>query len=259
MQFMKMTPEQRSALDEYNKAMNAGRGPLVDMRGANFGPGQKEVAKDLAGPVGQRAEASLSTAEGAVETMNNANMVREALNKGQVIAGPMAGVRMKWAQLKNVAGFGDTQQLESTRTAIQGLASLTLDSRASLKGQGQITEGETKLLERARSGNIEEMTVDELQVVVDVSQRLAERQWGNHQHLLGLMRDDPAAQAALRYYQPRSSLPGGVRRGSSPSPKKADPAGQAPPQSFSFSAPNGKTYTFPDAASMAKAKKAMGL
>lgn len=197
--------------------------PVVDMSGMQIGT--KEVAKDLAGPVGQRADASLSMAEGAVETMTNANMVRNALNKGMVIAGPMAGIRMKWAQIKNLAGFGDTAQLEATRNAIQGLASLTLDSRASLKGQGQITEGETKLLERARSGNIEDMTVDEIQTVVDVSQRLATRQWENHQNLLGIMKDDPAAQASLRYYKPRSMLPGAVGRGSAKAQTKDEPSG----------------------------------
>ena len=197
--------------------------PVVDMSGMQIGT--KEVAKDLAGPVGQRADASLSMAEGAVETMTNANMVRNALNRGMVIAGPMAGIRMKWAQIKNLAGFGDTAQLEATRNAIQGLASLTLDSRASLKGQGQITEGETKLLERARSGNIEDMTVDEIQTVVDVSQRLATRQWENHQNLLGIMKDDPAAQASLRYYKPRSMLPGAVGRGSAKAQTKDEPSG----------------------------------
>lgn len=164
--------------------------------------GAKDAAKSLAAPIGDRAEASLSLAEGATETMANANMVRNALNNGQVIAGPMAGVRLKWAQLKSVAGVGDTEELEQTRTTIQGLASLTLDSRAALKGQGQITEGETRLLERARSGNIDEMTIQELHTVVDISQRLAARQWERHNNLLSTMRNDPNAAASYQYYVP---------------------------------------------------------
>ena len=129
---------------------------------------------------------------------------------------------MKWAQLKNLVGFGDTQQLEDTRSTIQSLAGLTLDSRASLKGQGQMTEGETKLLERARSGNIEDMTVDELQTVVDISQRLAGRQWEKHQNLLGIMKDDPTAAASYKYYVPSVNLPGALTRSGQPKPKTVD-------------------------------------
>jgi hypothetical protein len=175
-------------------------------------PGAKKAAESLASPIGARAEASLSLAEGAAETMTNANMIRQALDKGLVIAGPAAGLRMKWAQLQNLAGVGNPEQLQQTRNTIQGLAALTLDSRASLKGQGQITEGETKLLERARSGNIEDMTVEELQIVVDVSQRLASRQWQRHEQLLNVMRDDPNAAASFRYYVPSVQLPQPVGR-----------------------------------------------
>jgi hypothetical protein len=171
------------------------------------------VAKSLSAPVGQRAEASLAKAEGAVGMMENANMIREALNTGNVIAGPLAGVRTKFAQVLELAGAGDKEKLINTRSAIQGLASLTLESRAELKGQGQVTDTETKLLERARSGNIEDMTVAELQQVVNVSQRLANRLWSGHQNLLKTMSTDPAATDSMRYYQPTAALPSALGEG----------------------------------------------
>jgi competence protein ComGC len=201
--YMAMTPEQKAAFEKLQKIKTPSTNVAVNA----------PVAKSLAGPVGQRAEASLAKAEGATGMMDSANMVREALNSGNVIAGPLAGPRLKFAQVLDMAGAGDKDKLVNTRTAIQGLATLTLESRAELKGQGQVTENEQKLLERARSGNIEDMTISELQQVVNISQRLAGRLWSNHQTLLKTMETDPAAADSLRYYRPTGELPKPVGEG----------------------------------------------
>jgi hypothetical protein len=87
----------------------------------------------------------------------------------------------------------------------KGLAGLTLESRGELKGQGQVTDTETKLLERARSGDTT-LTLDELQQVVNVSQRLAKRLWSNHENLLKTMEKDPAAKDSIEYYRPTGRL-----------------------------------------------------
>jgi hypothetical protein len=206
------TPEitaQIAGLDRMIGGAEKGRGTTVTAIATNSPAG-----KSLAAEVGQRANASLVKAEGAAGIMESANMVREALNTGNVIAGPLAGPRMKFAQVLELAGAGDKEKLVNTRTAIQGLATLTLESRAELKGQGQVTENEQKLLERARSGNIEDMTVAELQQVVNVSQRLSNRLWSNHQTMLKTMESDPAAKDVIRYYYPTSTLPPAVGQSS---------------------------------------------
>lgn len=204
--YMNMTPEQKAAFEKLQKIKQANVSASATAAGSPTG-------KSLSAPVGQRAEASLVKAEGAAGIMENANMVREALNTGNVIAGPLAGVRTKFAQVLEVAGAGDKQKLVNTRNTIQGLASLTLESRAELKGQGQITDTETKLLERARSADIGELTIPELQQVVNISQRLANRMWSNHQSLLRTMRTDPAAADSIRYYEPTMSLPQAIGEG----------------------------------------------
>lgn len=201
--YMAMTPEQKAAFERLQKIKTPGTNVSVNA----------PVAKSLAGPVGQRAEASLAKAEGAVGMMESANMVREALNTGNVIAGPLAGARTKFAQVLDLAGAGDKEKLIATRQAVQGLATMTLESRAELKGQGQVTENEQKLLERARSGNIEDMTITELQQVVNISQRLANRLWSGHQTLLKTMETDPAAADSLRYYRPTGALPQAIGEG----------------------------------------------
>lgn len=208
--YMNMTPEQKAAFVEFQKLNK----PTTNI---NVSATNTPAGKSLAAPIGQRAEASLVKAEGATEMMNAANSVREALNSGNVIAGPGAGIRTKFAQVLEMAGVGDKEKLTATRTAIQGMADLTLQSRAELKGQGQITDAETKLLERARSGDIGDMTLAELQTVVNVSQRLAGRLWSNHQTLMGTMKTDPAAADVYKYYTPTAVMPQALGEGKSSS------------------------------------------
>jgi hypothetical protein len=159
----------------------------------------------LSEPVGKRVDASLAKAEGASGLMENANMIQEALNTGKVIVGPMAGARTTIAQLLNMAGADNQAQLQNSLSVAKGLAGLTLESRGELKGQGQVTDTETKLLERARSGDTT-LTLDELQQVVNVSQRLAKRLWSNHENLLKTMEKDPAARDSIEYYRPTGRL-----------------------------------------------------
>lgn len=200
--YMAMSPEQKAAFEKLQKIKTPSTNVSVNT----------PTGKSLAAPVGARAETSLAKAEGSVGMMENANLVREAINTGNVIAGPLAGTRLKFQQVLDLAGAGDKEKLAATRTAIQGLAAMTLESRSELKGQGQVTENEQKLLERARSGNIDDMTIPELESIVDTSQRLANRMWSNHQTLLKTMKDDPNAADSLRYYQPTSALPQALTR-----------------------------------------------
>jgi len=206
--YLAMSPEDRAAFEKL-QGLNK---PTTNI---NVSATTSPAGKSLAAPIGQRAEASLVKAEGAADIMNTANTVREALNTGNVIAGPGAGIRTKFAQVLELAGVGDKEKLTATRTAIQGMADLTLQSRAELKGQGQITDAETKLLERARSGDIADMTIAELQTVVNVSQRLAGRLRSNHQTLMDTMKNDPAAADVYRYYTPTAPMPQPLGEGKS--------------------------------------------
>jgi len=82
-----------------------------------------------------------------------------------------------------------------------------LASRADLKGQGQITDMETKLLERAKSADIGDLTIGELHQIVNTAQKVSNRLWSNHQTLLKTMESDPEAASARKYYAPTGSIP----------------------------------------------------
>jgi hypothetical protein len=203
--YMKMTPDQKAAFERLQKIKSPGTNVSVNT----------PVSKSLSEPVGKRVDASLAKAEGASGLMENANMIQEALNTGKVIVGPMAGARTTIAQLLNMAGADNQAQLQNSLSVAKGLAGLTLESRGELKGQGQVTDTETKLLERARSGDTT-LTLDELQQVVNVSQRLAKRLWSNHENLLKTMEKDPAAKDSIEYYRPTGRLPEPVSSAKSP-------------------------------------------
>jgi hypothetical protein len=206
--YMAMSPAEKLAFEKLQKI----KSPSVTATATSTTP----VAKSLSEPVGKRVDASLAKAEGAAGLMENANMIQEALNSGKVIVGPMAGPRTTIAQLLNMAGADNQAQLQNSLSVAKGLAGLTLESRGELKGQGQVTDTETKLLERARSGDTT-LTLDELQQVVNVSQRLARRLWGNHENLLKTMEKDPAARDSIEYYRPTGRLPEPVSSAKSPS------------------------------------------
>ena len=206
--YMAMNPEEKAAFEKLQKIKAPGT--TIDARVTS------PTGKSLSEPVGKRVDASLAKAEGAAGLMENANMIQEALNSGKVIAGPMAGARTTIAQLLNMAGADNQAQLQNSLSVAKGLAGLTLESRGELKGQGQVTDTETKLLERARSGDTT-LTLDELQQVVNVSQRLARRLWSNHENLLKVMEKDPAARDSIEYYRPTGRLAEPVSSSKSPS------------------------------------------
>ena len=208
--YMGMTPEQKSTFEKLQKIKSPGSTTNVSI--------SSPTGKSLSEPVGKRVDASLAKAEGAAGMMENANMIREALNTGNIIAGPLSGPRTKFAQVLAAAGAGDKEKLQNTLSVTKGLAGLTLESRGELKGQGQITDPETKLLERARSGDMD-LTLDEMQQVVNISQRLSKRLWENHQNLLKTMEKDPAAAGSIEYYRPTGQLAAPVAVGKTPAEK----------------------------------------
>ena len=99
-----------------------------------------------------------------------------------------------------INGADDTEILANTRGTIQGLAQFTLSGRSALKGQGQISDFEGKLLEKAASGNIEDMTLPEIKVISDTAKRVAKVQAGTHKRNMSVMRSKPELQGVADFY-----------------------------------------------------------
>jgi len=134
--------------------------------GGTFG---KAVADAAAGNLTKQVE----NATAATDVMRNTNQVLSALNTGKVMAGPAT----KWRVMAQQVFADNPEKLVATRATIQGLAKLALGARQSLKGQGPITEGEQNLLRQAESGDIDNLTVAEIRLIVEGTQRNAKRDY----------------------------------------------------------------------------------
>ena len=111
---------------------------------------------------------SQAAAQGAVDNKTtNANMLK-LLDTNKVIAGPAANFGLVINQV-----FGkDPEKLVATRGIIKGLAETTVQARKQFKGQGQISDFETRTLEKAVSGNIDNLTVAEIRAVISANNKM---------------------------------------------------------------------------------------
>lgn len=157
---------------------------------------QKTLLGSVADKVGGDIGNLPGQARSAVASITSVHQIRGALDSGGVMAGPVTGKQVWLNQLATKLGFpSDQEGLNQTRKVIQGAAELALQSRGMLKGQGQITENEQRLLDRARSVDVESMSVGEIRQVLDVVERAQRniieqsREWG------AIYGKDPAAQS----------------------------------------------------------------
>ena len=169
----------------------------------------KEVDKEI----GQQMTESRNAALGAVETVDAANRIDQALTSGAVSLGPTATIRNKIDQVSQLVGVGGkdvTERLVNTRNVIRGLAQFAISARKALKGQGQVSDFEGRLLLRAEAGEIDDMTMPELKSFIGVTRKLATRQYQQHQMNLERFRATPDMQNRVPFFEvPPLPEPGG--------------------------------------------------
>lgn len=175
-----------------------------------------KTGESIAGQIGPMVKDSYNAAQGAVQTADAANRVVQAVDSGKVVAGPFANGRLSALQVASLLGVGgkdSAEQIANTRQAIRGLAEMTLQGRKQMTGQGQITESEGKLAERAMSGDIS-MTPAEIKQLANASRRAAQFTYQQHQNQLRNMRSRPDLQGMAGFYEtapfPGSDLTSGV-------------------------------------------------
>ena len=186
--------------------------PRVDVKYG--GSMASELGKGTAGVLSSGRD----KAESAVESIKQGHQILQTLDAGTSYVGPGASIKLKAAQIAPMLGFKpDEAGLRNTRELIVGLANQTLNSRGLLKGQGQITEYEQKTLQKAKSGEIDDMTADEIRALVRVNERASRAQIANHARLVGALGKNPQYSEALPFFQ--IDMPPDY------SPTKAAPAG----------------------------------
>lgn len=164
---------------------------------------ENRMGESLAGQVGPMVKDSYTAALGAIQTADAANRVLQAASSGKLISGPMADTRMTVAQMADTLGMGgaDTaEKIANTRAAIRGLSEMTLQGRKQMSGQGAITESESKLAERAMSGDIS-MTAAEIRQLANAARRAAQFTYDLHQSQLKNMDQDQSLGGLSKFYR----------------------------------------------------------
>ena len=165
-----------------------------------------KVGEGVAGQIGPMLRDSRIQALGAVQIFDSANRIGETLDRGDVITGVGADARLRLAQFGQFLGVGgkdDAEKIVRTREVIRGLAETAIQARKELQGQGQVTENEAKAVEKARSGDINELTVDELRLIVGLNKKYAKWLASNHQDLIEQARSNPGSASLAPFFNVR--------------------------------------------------------
>ena len=173
------------------------------------------MGKSIAGEVGPIMKEAQGIAQAAVKTEDTANRIIQAVDSNKLFTGTGANVRLGAAQLANTLNLGGgtlETKINNTRQAMQGLAELTLQGRQQMRGQGAITESESKLAERAISGDIS-FTPGEIKQLANAAKRSSEYSYGTYQTKLNEMLKNPDTAGLVPYYQvprvaPLNAMPG---------------------------------------------------
>jgi hypothetical protein len=176
--------EYKKAMAEYTKAELTGKakggGTTVSVN----------MDKSAGSKVGDILEKALPGAEQAVGSLQTVNQLRKIVNSKDLIVGPGANLRTNLARISNVyLGGNNPEQLSNTRTAIQGLANLALNARSRLQGSGAISNYEQEVVQRATSAGIEELTVPEMKVLLDIVERDAKQTYNNYERKYKKVKD----------------------------------------------------------------------
>lgn len=158
---------------------------------------EKSLYGTMADTVAKQIAAQRDAATDAINTIDTAHTIKKALDSGKAVVGPPFGQkRFQLAQLGSAMGITGPEATTQTRAVIQGLSKLALSGRGQLKGQGQISDFESKLLIKAESGDFDNMTEEEIRGLADVAEKSARLQIKRNRTNAQLLAGDKSGGAA---------------------------------------------------------------
>jgi len=146
----------------------------------------KEFGKGVSDAI-QTTYNSANAAQGTISTIQN---IRPLVQAG-VYAGPLSNAPRVIDQLSSslgVAGANTEEKLARTAQAMQGLASLELTAATAMKGQGQITENERALIQRAAGGNFKDFTQKEVLSLLNSLEKVSNSKIATHEKNLSALK-----------------------------------------------------------------------
>jgi hypothetical protein len=228
-----------TAVQEYNFAKAQGYGGTFEQwKKSNAQAGATQIGmprievktgEGLAGQIGPMAKDSQTKVQGAVGMYDSADRIQRAIDSGKVSAGPFTTQIQTVKQLIQKVGGGNDEGIRQTRQVMKSLAQMAVEARKELAGQGQVTENEAAAVARAEAGDINELTVGELQDLVTLTKRAAHYRAKSHQQIIDTMGQSDATKGLIPFYQVR-----GVERLLEHSPQLPQIGG--PPKVMKFDA-----------------------
>ena len=180
-------------------------------------PLEIKMGGGVASQIGPILKENQVAASGAALQIDAADRIISAVNTGKVLSGPLTTPVLRVAQIGNVLGITgkDTNEvIANTRRAVRGLAEMTLQGRKSMRGEGAITESEGKLAERAFSGDIGDLTNDEIKILANASKRAAQFTLGEYNKKLDALEKNPEVSSIVPFFRvnvmPSMPTPEGV-------------------------------------------------
>jgi hypothetical protein len=164
---------------------------------------ENKAGESVSKEVGPILEKSLTAAEGAMRVLDASDRVVRAIDSGQVITGPLANARVTGLQIGQMLGVGGkdaAEVLANTRQAIRGLSEMTLQGRKEMSGQGAITDRESALAEKATSGDINNLTAEEVRILANASARAARYRIESHRTKVNNARQLPGMQNITPFF-----------------------------------------------------------
>jgi len=141
-----------------------------------------QVGASLAGQAGDLFKESKATAIGAYAAITSADKILTSTNKA--VTGPLANARLTGLQIADtlgITGKGEKEKIAATREVLQETGKLAL--AAPPKGQGQVSNYERDLYQRAASGDIN-FTPTELNLIARRAKETGLNQIQQHNQLL---------------------------------------------------------------------------
>ena len=182
----KQTELMRNYKAAQNNPINPFKGSLLDYEMAIKRAGApsviNQVGASLAGQAGDLFKESKATTVGGYGAIASADKILNSTNKA--ITGPLANARLTGLQLADtlgVTGKGEKAKIAATREVLQETGKLAL--AAPPKGQGQVSNYERDLYQRAASGDIN-FTPTELNLIARRAKEFGEYQIQQHTELL---------------------------------------------------------------------------
>lgn len=192
----------------------------------NINTAENKFAGKLGDEIGGQVADVLSRGRAAQQTIATAGRLRSALDSGFVLAGPGASqgrTALQLGRILGVQGKNSEEIILRTGEAMRELARFSVQASYLLKGQGQITESERALLQRAESGDINDFTVPELKAFVNVIDRTARAAVEQSNDYARRLQSDPRFEGMGQYIE----LPEPGGRSPTAEQRRAAPPGNA--------------------------------